>query len=119
MRLVLLVIAASLALAGCGKEQATGNTSALDQAVTAEDFETNDVTAIDAATGAAANMAADVDFNMIGNEDANDSRPAESGSPRPQRAAPQARDSAPAPQPAPAADEPAAESAATNPDDEV
>ena len=117
MRLVLLVFTASLALAGCGKEQATGNTSALDQAVTAEDFETNDVTAIDAATGAAANMAADVDFNMIGNEDANDSRPAESGSPRPQRAAPQARDSAPAPQPAPAADEPAAETAATNPDD--
>lgn len=117
MRLVPLIIAASLALAGCGKEQATGNTSALDQAVTAEDFETNDVTAIDAATGAAANMAADVDFNMIGNEDAGDSRPAAPGSPRRQREAPQSSDSAPAARPAPAAGEPAAESAATNSDD--
>ena len=97
MRLVPLAIAASVALAGCGKEQATGNTSALDQAVTAEDFETNDVTAIDAATGAAANMAADVDFNVIGTEDANDS--------------------AATARPAPVADDPATEAAANNTDD--
>ena len=67
MRLALLAIAASLALAGCGKKQTTANTNAIDQAVSAEDFSTNDATAIDAATGADANMAADVDINMIGN----------------------------------------------------
>ena len=44
-----LLIMPLLALAGCGKKQATGNTSALDEAVTAEDFATNDATAIDAA----------------------------------------------------------------------
>lgn len=114
MRLAPLALAAFLALAGCGKEEATGNTSAIDRTVTAEDFAANDVTAIDAATGADANMAADVDFNMAGNADTNDSRPADSGSPRAQRAAPQSRDSAPAAQPAPAADEPAGENAATN-----
>jgi hypothetical protein len=70
MRILILAFAASsLALTGCGKKQATGNTSALDQAVTAQDFATNDATAIDAATGADANMAADVDINLIENAD--------------------------------------------------
>ncbi len=70
MRYVVIALAASsLALAGCGKKEATGNTSALDEAVSAEDFATNDATAIDAATGADANMAADVDINVIDNAD--------------------------------------------------
>jgi hypothetical protein len=57
-----------LALAACGESQQTGNTSSIDEAVSAEDFETSDVTAIDAATGADANMAADVDINVYENE---------------------------------------------------
>ena len=109
MRLVFLAIAASMTLAGCGKDEATGDTSAIDQAVTANDFETNDVTAIDAATGAAANMAADVDINAIGNEDTESPRPAASSSSRPPRNEPRSNDSAPAAAPAPADDEPAAE----------
>lgn len=117
MRLALFVLAASVALAGCGKEEATGNTSALDQAVTAEDFEANDVTAIDAATGADANMAADVDINLIGNENGA-SRPAAAGTPRPPRTAPPSNDAAPAAPPAQPADEPAAEPATAEPDDQ-
>ena len=65
MRLAVLALAASmLALTGCGEKETTGNTAAADQAVNAEDFATNDTTAIDAATGADANMAADVDINF-------------------------------------------------------
>ena len=64
MRILILALAASaLTLSGCGKKEATGNTTALDEGASAQDFATNDVTAIDAATGADANMAADVDIN--------------------------------------------------------
>jgi hypothetical protein len=64
MRILILALAASaLALSGCGKKEATGNTTALDEGASAQDFATNDVTAIDAATGADANMAADVQIN--------------------------------------------------------
>jgi hypothetical protein len=77
---VLALTAASLALAGCGKKEATGNTSALDEAVSAEDFATNDATAIDAATGADANMAADVEITVINNlDDGNGSATTSSG----------------------------------------
>ncbi|MFL6794207.1 MAG: hypothetical protein ACJ8D6_04050 [Sphingomicrobium sp.] len=70
MRILVLALAASsLVLAGCGKKQATDNTSGLDQAITAQDFDANDATAIDAATGADANMAADVDINAYLNAD--------------------------------------------------
>jgi hypothetical protein len=110
---VLAFAAASLALAGCGKKEATGNTSALDQAVSAEDFATNDATAIDAATGADANMAADVVFNVIENgDDANGSAIVPSASRGSAR--PKARDTStisnatePAPAPAPEPIEPA------------
>ena len=69
MRILTLALAASsLALSGCGKKEATGNTAALDEAASAEDFTANDVTAIDAATGADANMAADVDMNFTNDE---------------------------------------------------
>ena len=111
--LILAVVGSSLALAGCGKEEATGNTSALDQAVTAEDFATSDATAIDAATGAAANMAADVEFNALENTEDDDgnrsaSRPARTQS-RPSAVSnDSASDAAATPEPAAApADEPA------------
>ena len=111
MRILVLILAASaLALSGCGKKEATGNTAALDEGVTARDFATNDVTAIDAATGADANMAADVDINVvaIGNGDDNASGAARS---RPRSSATASNASSNAAEPA---DEPASE-AATQP----
>lgn len=117
MRPAFLAIAMTLALAGCGKEQATGNTNAFDQAVTAEDFETGDTTAIDAATGAAANMAADVDITAIGNDSGNRSSstsasPARASRPAPatagnSSASPAAESDEPAESTEPAASEPA------------
>ena len=96
MRTLILAFAFStLALAGCGKKQETGNSNALDQAVTAQDFVTNDVTAIDAATGADANMAADVDINLVENADGdgNGTRPAGTTARRTPRATPAGNDS--------------------------
>jgi hypothetical protein len=112
MRFALVAIAASLALSGCGKKQATGNTNALDEAVTAEDFASNDATAIDAATGADANMAADVDINLIENESGNGSARAADGHSRsPRSPAPAANNSAAEPaEPA----EPAGNAASSN-----
>jgi hypothetical protein len=110
--LVLALAASSLALAGCGKKEATGNTSAVDAALSADDFATSDVTAIDAATGADANMAADVEFNLIDNAGGEDGdRPASGTAPRRPRASTTSNDSADGNQAAP---EPADEPAETN-----
>ena len=73
MRLTLLTAAAALALAGCGKQEAEGAGNRSEEVITAEDFAGNDVTAIDAASGADANMAADVDFNALDNAPAGNS----------------------------------------------
>jgi hypothetical protein len=100
--LVLAFAACSLALAGCGKKSATGNTSALDQAVTAEDFAANDATAIDAATGADANMAADVDINVIENAENG------SASDAPKRNRPRSASSGNSAEPSAAPEQPAA-----------
>ena len=101
----------SLALVACGKSEQTGNTSSLDEAVSAKDFETSDVTAIDAATGADANMAADVDINVYENEsnkEGNGSERRDSSSRRPGPAANAVNASdEPAPEPAAPSDEPA------------
>ena len=113
---VLALVCSSLVLSGCGKEEATGNTSALDQTVTAEDFATSDATAIDAATGAAANMAADVDFNALENADGDEGNRATSSASRSRsrdRTAPAANSTAPAPPPEAPATDPA-EPAETN-----
>jgi hypothetical protein len=69
MRL-LPVIAVALALAACGNNDQTDKTQNYDENLTAENIVSNDVTAIDAVTGDAANMAADVDTNY-GNLDEN------------------------------------------------
>ena len=103
--LVLALAASSLTLAGCGKKEATGNTSAMDQAVSAEDFATNDATAIDAATGSDANMAADVEINVVENiDDGNGSAPSSNASrsskPKRRSSSP-GNSSAPAPTPEP------------------
>ena len=66
-----LVLAAALALSACGNNDQADNTINVDENLTAENIVSNDVTAIDAVTGAAANMAADVDMNF-GNLDASE-----------------------------------------------
>ena len=65
-----LLLAAVLALAACRNNDQTDNTQNVDENLTAENIVSNDVTAIDAVTGDAANMAADVDMNY-GNIDEN------------------------------------------------
>lgn len=58
-----LLFAAALALSACGHNDQKDNTQNADENLTAENIVSNDVTAIDAVTGDAANMAADVDMN--------------------------------------------------------
>lgn len=86
---------AAFALAGCGGDTTADNSAEAEENVSNAVVPTNDVTAIDAATGAAANMAPDVPFVLneseagdAGSEEATaePSRPA----PRPRRAAPRA-----------------------------
>ena len=63
MRLLMLTPALVLCLAACGKADDTEAQNA-GRALTAETISSNDVTAIDAVTGEAANMAEDVDFTL-------------------------------------------------------
>lgn len=63
MRALILIAAAALSLAACKNNDQTDNTQNVDENLTAENIVSNDVTAIDAVTGDAANMAADVDTN--------------------------------------------------------
>jgi hypothetical protein len=67
MRSLLLIPAAALALSACGKSDTGENSQNVDQGLSAENIVANDVTAIDAVTGDAANMAADVDYNALDN----------------------------------------------------
>jgi hypothetical protein len=64
MRALILVAGAALCLAACGKNGEAGQTANVGDTLTAENIVANDVTAIDAVTGDAANMAADVDVNF-------------------------------------------------------
>ena len=59
----LLLITAVFALSACGKNAQVDNSVDSGDQMTADSIVANDVTAIDAVTGAAANMAADVDVN--------------------------------------------------------
>ena len=59
-----LAAALVLGLAACSNNDQTDNTLNVDENLTAENIVSNDVTAIDAVTGDAANMAADVDTNF-------------------------------------------------------
>src|SRR4051794_30688583 len=66
MRRPLLIapLAAALAfsLGSCGKNDQTDNSMNVDENLAAENIVSNDVTAIDAVTGDASNMAADVNY---------------------------------------------------------
>ena len=63
----LILIAGALVLAGCSKNAQTANSQNVDESLTAENIVSNDVTAIDAVTGDAANIAAESDMNDLGN----------------------------------------------------
>jgi len=63
-----LLAGATLALSACGAKGGADATANADTGLTADSISANDVTAIDAVTGEAANMAADVDYsNMVDN----------------------------------------------------
>ena len=69
-----LVAVLALGLAACGSDGQTGNNAAVtEETGAAEVTAANDSTAIDAATGEAANMAADVNYMLedLDNESAN------------------------------------------------
>ena len=68
MRLILFAAAATLALAACGKNNQASQAQNADENMSAESIVANDVTAIDAVTGDAANMAADVNYEEFANE---------------------------------------------------
>jgi hypothetical protein len=63
----LILVAAALSLAACKNNDQVDNTQNVDENLTAENIVSNDVTAIDAVTGDAANMAAESPVNDIGN----------------------------------------------------
>ena len=67
MRALAIAAAAALALTACGKNNQTDANQAGDEGMTADSIVSNDVTAIDAVTGDAANMAADVNYQDFGN----------------------------------------------------
>ena len=70
MRRWTLIVIAGLVAAGCGKEETAQDSAQADQALAQSNLDTNDLTAIDAASGADSNMAADIDYaNMVLNED--------------------------------------------------
>jgi len=64
MRSKMLILFAALALYGCGGSKSGQDSSAPEQSAADDSLATNDVTAIDAATGEAANMAADVNYTV-------------------------------------------------------
>ena len=71
MRLLILAAAAALTVGACKNNDQHDNTMNIDENLSAENIVSNDVTAIDAVTGDAANMAADVNYteadNNLGN----------------------------------------------------
>ena len=66
MRALILIAGEGLALSACGSSEQTDNSQNSDENLTAENGLSNDVTAIDAVTGDAANMAGKSDVNDIG-----------------------------------------------------
>jgi hypothetical protein len=105
-----ILFAMALGLAACGNNGQADNNMNVDENLTAENIVSNDVTAIDAVTGDAANMAADVDTNF-GNLDLNAAEATTN--------APAAKPARPAPRPIPRSASPATpsnnvENSATN-----
>ena len=98
MRALIIIAGAALALGACGNNDQSDNTQNVDENLSAEDIVSNDVTAIDAVTGDAANMAADVDMNF-GNFEENAGEVATNGPAKSTGPAPKKPESAPKPAP--------------------
>jgi hypothetical protein len=92
-----LLIAVTLTLAACGNNDQTDTNQNIDENLTAETIVSNDVTAIDAVTGDAANMAADVDMNF-GNLEENAGEAATNAPAKSARPAPKKPEPKPAPE---------------------
>jgi hypothetical protein len=65
MRALIIFAGASLVLSACGKSDEAGKAQNAADGLTAEKIVANDVTAIDAVTGDAANMAADMNYEQL------------------------------------------------------
>ncbi len=105
----LITASLALALAACGPKAPTQQAENADQSLTADNIVSNDITAIDAVTGDAANMAADVDMNFGGlDENASDveadapDASATATKPKAKKPAPAKKPVTPAPIPSPA-----------------
>lgn len=68
-----LLAGAAIALSACGTNGDADATANADTGLTADKIAANDITAIDAVTGEAANMAADVDYSNLVMNDGNQS----------------------------------------------
>ena len=97
----LILIAGALCLAACGTKDQTDNTQNIDENLTAENIVSNDVTAIDAVTGDAANMAAESDINDIGSPLGNGGNMSSPTKPAPKRPAASSKASEKSAAPAP------------------
>ncbi len=75
------IILTAFALASCGSNAPTNTAAVSDESDSAEVTAVNDTTAIDAATGEAANMAADVNYSL--NEESADENAGNSSSDAP------------------------------------
>ena len=101
-----LLAGAAIALSACGNKGEADANAAADTGLTADKIAANDITAIDAVTGEAANMAADVDYSNLVMNDGNQSGSSatatstDSSKPATKPAAKAASDPAPAPAPA-------------------
>lgn len=97
----LILIAGALALAACGNNDQTDNTANVDENLTAENIVSNDVTAIDAVTGDAANMAAESPLNDIANLPINQGNSNATPKAKPETDTPQGSSSTSKPAPSP------------------
>jgi hypothetical protein len=93
MRALILLAGAALTLAACGNNDQRDNTTNVDENLTAENIVSNDVTAIDAVTGDASNMAADVNYmnaedNSVAALTSNGAAPKPGAKPKPKAAEP-------------------------------
>jgi len=103
----LIIIAGAITLAACGNNDQTDNSQNVDENLTAENIVSNDVTAIDAVTGDAANMAADSDVNDLGNVSSGSGNASAFPRPRPETVTPQGGTSTSKPAPSPVENTPA------------
>ena len=101
MRTLILIAGTALALAACRNNDQVDNTQNIDENLTAENIVSNDITAIDAVTGDAANMAAESAVNDLGNISKDTGNDSALPKPKPETVTP--KDSSAPSKPAPSA----------------